>query len=145
MRISDWSSDVCSSDLPGLLLLSFDHRLDDDVDATIARLIDIVGGADQRLALSAPFGANAVARHTLARQIGGHRIGPALRQAHVVFVTAGRVGMADDMNDRLVIALENAGNLRVRIQRIRAQLRAVQIEAYIADRERVGSGKMCYS
>src|SRR3546814_17681730 len=69
------------------------------------------------LPISAPFGANAVARHTLARQIGGHRIGPALRQAHVVFVTAGRVGMADDMNDRLVIALENAGNLRVRIQR----------------------------
>src|SRR3546814_16514852 len=93
---------------PGLLLLSFDHRLDDDVDATIARLIDIVGGADQRLALSAPFGANAVARPTLARQIGGHRIGPALRQAHVVFVTAGRVGMADAMNDRLFIDLENA-------------------------------------
>src|SRR3546814_11000942 len=73
---------------PGLLLLSFDHRLDDDVDATIARLIDIVGGADPRLALSAPFGSNAVARQPLARPIRGHRICPALPQATVVYVPA---------------------------------------------------------
>src|SRR3546814_11227250 len=55
MRISDWSSDVCSSDLA----------------ATVPEIID------QYLALALRFGGR---RDKAVRAVGGHRIGDALRE-----------------------------------------------------------------
>src|SRR3546814_1836575 len=55
MRISDWSSDVCSSDLPDEI--ARDPRLVGELDQALAplRLLDLVGIGEQRVEI-APFG-----------------------------------------------------------------------------------------
>src|SRR3546814_17589477 len=44
MRISDWSSDVCSSDLSGLVQKLVELRIDDDQDAVWLK-VDVIGDA----------------------------------------------------------------------------------------------------
>src|SRR3546814_19251853 len=55
MRISDWSSDVCSSDLDGEALRAYlrDHlvQLVPVIDHEVAHAIDAVGGLDDRARL----------------------------------------------------------------------------------------------
>src|SRR3546814_18406928 len=47
MRISDWSSDVCSSDLDDQLLSPVTERLDDDVERAMVHLRQFGARADQ--------------------------------------------------------------------------------------------------
>src|SRR3546814_6704551 len=58
MRISDWSSDVCSSDLVKIVTIELDrdvaaHARDELVEAHLDRLGELVAVADQRLELRA--------------------------------------------------------------------------------------------
>src|SRR3546814_8250898 len=89
MRISDWSSDVCSSDLDDQLLSPVTERLDDDVERAMVHLRQFGARADQAavkddiggIALVEPVrGADLVPRrveavdrlaHHLARQLSG--------------------------------------------------------------------------
>src|SRR3546814_16559992 len=68
MRISDWSSDVCSSDLVAL-----------------ARVGEVVGGGDR-----------AAQRHHLARVRAPRDVGEALRGVDHDLLVEGRVGLGDE-------------------------------------------------
>ena len=71
---------------------------DVDLDAPVARLVDLVLGADQGLALAAPGGGDAPGRNADLDEKPLHRLGALRREAVVGEQFANGIGVADDLH-----------------------------------------------
>src|SRR3546814_18675970 len=99
MRISDWSSDVCSSDLWKDLARRVDvvlrDRRDADLDAAVALIIGLAAlGRTFELRFAITERRHASALDAAAGEIIGDRCGAAPGQALIIAGAAGRIRVA---------------------------------------------------
>src|SRR3546814_4545693 len=92
MRISDWSSDVCSSDLAR-------SRPVGDFHAAVLHLADTIGGIDPRAAFAERFGRDHALGDRMRRHVALHRVRAALRQTDVVVGRTRTVGVAGQRSE----------------------------------------------
>src|SRR6185312_12472156 len=70
----------------------------DDFDAAVLRLADAVRGRYPGMLLAEPLHVEDILRHALLFEIGRDRVGAALRQAQIIGLRAGEIGIARDVD-----------------------------------------------
>jgi hypothetical protein len=99
-----------------------------DFDHPVSRFTHAVFRRHRRLALAHPTLDDAIGRNAVGDEGVTHRVGAALREAHVVGIGAGKIGLADQYDLDGAVAADRAGRRIDELVSFRCEGRLVEVE-----------------